>query len=223
MGNEKSKNCLSCTNENFFVDCSPPPPVQKPTWSDNHEAPKPKSSPNMNKTPVNGDSPLTSFSVSDASTFGLEDSDGVLAPKRPHLKNNNSSSENMSSQLSVLVEAENETTERTLVNAKEHEYVDVPPMVADLIKPENARKNVMDTFEVIQTLGDGMSSSVFEVRHVVTDQRYALKRLRVCSGCVMFFFALESINFYSFQKIKTLGFLLTNPIPVLFLLNDITL
>jgi len=177
MGNTKS-NQPSCMNETVAVNI---PPTIK---GDGCKTGEPtveikKNTTNVERTTVSTvHTPETSFVASNSAmaSLCLEDTEDAQFPKRPQLRMNyNSSSENYSSQLSTLREFEDEKTE--VINV-EIEYLNVPPAVADFVKPENARKNVMDSFEMIRTLGDGMSSCVFEVKHVPTGERYALKRLR---------------------------------------------
>ncbi|ETO23116.1 hypothetical protein RFI_14069 [Reticulomyxa filosa] len=75
----------------------------------------------------------------------------------------------------VLREYEKEmSTQTDLVAAN----LTVPCLAADIVKLENARR-VMDSFEIIRSLGEGISSTVFEVKHISSARRYALKRLRV--------------------------------------------
>jgi len=72
-------------------------------------------------------------------------------------------------------EFENEKVDQSLSTIEE---LSLPSIVAAFVKPENVRRDVMDSFEVIRPLGDGVSSSVLEVEHISTGQRFALKRLQ---------------------------------------------
>ncbi|ETO22094.1 hypothetical protein RFI_15110, partial [Reticulomyxa filosa] len=56
--------------------------------------------------------------------------------------------------------------------------IEMPEVVASLIKKENAKKNMADTFEVISTLANSKSTTVFEVKHAATKEKCALKRLQ---------------------------------------------
>jgi len=71
-----------------------------------------------------------------------------------------------------------DTDQNNVVETSSEEWIEVPPSVTSFINPKKARINIMDRFEVIQTLGNGMSSSVFEVNYIPTGQKCALKRLR---------------------------------------------
>ncbi|ETO35441.1 hypothetical protein RFI_01624 [Reticulomyxa filosa] len=64
-------------------------------------------------------------------------------------------------------------------NNKSVDAIELPEMVASLINKENAKKNIADMFEVLSVLANGKFTTVYQVKHVLTNEKYALKRLQV--------------------------------------------
>jgi DNA-binding HxlR family transcriptional regulator len=172
MGTHNSKACLGCKNDPSLL-CHSPSVIKNTTSKLNSNVNDVNVNPNTNIKP-------TQISVDNmnASKPSLNLNNGKLVLSTPPQSQcNTTNHNNVSSHLNVLIEVD-KTTDGNCVDSSEVDLVEVPTIVTDFIKPKNARKNIMDMFEVIRTLGDGMSSSVFEVNYLATGQRYALKRLR---------------------------------------------
>ncbi|ETO15225.1 hypothetical protein RFI_22140 [Reticulomyxa filosa] len=192
MGNTKTKDHSSVMKQQSFVKSAIP---SNPERNEDRASKTQKIASQAQKISItveqvhggSAETPESSFVATNSvmiSVSSVDVDDSII--KHPQLKiNENSSNDNMSSQLSVLREFDDR---KSSDDESDTECVVIPDIVADFVKPQNARKNVMSLFKVIRSLGEGMSSCVFEVKYIPDGQRYALKRLRVKFVIVIFFF-----------------------------------